>query len=885
VKRRCAIAVAAVVAAISGALAAPIALPIYIEDNHAGSFYWLAEHLDLDEPVTLLHFDAHSDASGVFDSDIVRRQLRRVTSRAQRRERLKRWRKNGTVQCFDWIEPLMPAPIAEVIWVPRDALSADDNNTLAAEAGHLIDGHLEAAPRADGQLRTRYRVMGLEQLRNEFVDGKPLVATIDLDYFAGMPAAEREAAFERVWSFLVQRRNLRAITVAISRPYLNSDEEADALLQLALRASLSLPTARVHFEPFATVGNDRSRRAQELRAQKLEVPAYDMARSSPPLRALLLAEGARIGVGFEPDRWKSLLAEWQSEAPAVRLSIKDRQPSTDNVWRVAVDADAQINLLTEPWYVQPEHVTWIVHQPTEMRCNLTAARGDEPGFAEGAPPRPRYREITLADTGTSLSLDQLRGFFDRRTGCGAVRVQARATFGSSLRETPVIEVRRSKGTGFRAALLEQFGLPYLFGSGELRDVANTGPETGWGADCANFLIYALRRQGGRVPWSNPKQLRSHLQLIADHVPLHAGAIVAAEDIENGLFIHLASHVAAMIEDRPPLGIIDAGDLMAHQLEGAPELIELGELLRHGGRTNFDVLRLPAGDHRADILVGGDVMLGRTIGMRIAEGGDPFFGIRELLRRPGFKIANLECVVSDKGEPTAGKRYHLRAPRGAAARLADAGFSAVGLANNHANDFGPAALVDSIQRLRAASITVIGAGRSAKQAYRPHVFTTAAGRKVATLAIDETSAQTEQRTVVVATASHRAALKRAIAAAREEADVVLALVHWGEENTTSVTERQRELARWLIDAGVDAIAGAHPHVIQPLDHYRGRPIAYSLGNLVFDGAPTVGAWNMGNLLEIDVTSARFPKARTISIQLDERGFPHLVPPRTRVAGSP
>jgi hypothetical protein len=136
-----------------------------------------------------------------------------------------------------------------------------------------------------------------------------------------------------------------------------------------------------------------------------------------------------------------------------------------------------------------------------MRCNLTATRVDEPGFAGGAPPRPRDRQIALADSGTSLPLEQLREFFDARTGWGAVRVQARATFGSSVRETPVMQVRRSKGTGFRAALLEQFGLPYLFGSGELRDGANTGPETGWGADCANFLIYALRRQGDRVPWS------------------------------------------------------------------------------------------------------------------------------------------------------------------------------------------------------------------------------------------------------------------------------------------------------------------------------------------------------------------------------------------------
>ena len=62
------------------ALGAPNTLPIYIEDNHAGTFYWLAQHVDLDERCTLVHFDAHSDASGIFDSDKIRDALRNVTS-------------------------------------------------------------------------------------------------------------------------------------------------------------------------------------------------------------------------------------------------------------------------------------------------------------------------------------------------------------------------------------------------------------------------------------------------------------------------------------------------------------------------------------------------------------------------------------------------------------------------------------------------------------------------------------------------------------------------------------------------------------------------------------------------------------------------------------
>ncbi|HEX8679436.1 MAG TPA: CapA family protein, partial [Chthoniobacterales bacterium] len=89
----------------------------------------------------------------------------------------------------------------------------------------------------------------------------------------------------------------------------------------------------------------------------------------------------------------------------------------------------------------------------------------------------------------------------------------------------------------------------------------------------------------------------------------------------------------------------------------------------------------------------------------------------------------------------------------------------------------------------------------------------------------------------------------------------------------VTDRQRELARWLIDHGVDVVVGSHPHCIQPLDFYHGRPVVYSLGNLVFDGAPTLPSWNRGHLLEISVAESRSPSLRLVPVKLDRRGFPH------------
>jgi hypothetical protein len=220
-------------------------LPIYIEDNHAGTFYWLDQTIDLDQPCTLILFDAHNDASGIFDSDKIREELRNVASMEVRQRLLDRWRSEGAVQRFNWIEPLIPAPIAKVIWVPTEKLTPAEIRERTQEATALLDGHLEAAPRKCGSLRRSYVVSDFEYLEKHLALSEPLIVTIDLDYFAGLSPAEQQSKFGRIWWFVIERPNVRAITFAISRPYLTSDDEAQRLLKLALTSALSVPTAQI----------------------------------------------------------------------------------------------------------------------------------------------------------------------------------------------------------------------------------------------------------------------------------------------------------------------------------------------------------------------------------------------------------------------------------------------------------------------------------------------------------------------------------------------------------------------------------------------------------------------------------------------------------------
>jgi hypothetical protein len=860
---------AALLVAASSASARPNVLPIYIEDNHAGTFYWLAQNVDLDQACTLVLFDAHSDASGIFDSDKIRDALRNVASRQARQTLLDRWRREGTVQCFNWIEPLMPAPISKVIWVPAEKLSESEVRQRGQEATALLDGHLEAAPRKSGSLRESYVVSDFESLGKHLDPNQPLVVTIDLDYCARLPAAEQEIAFARVWNFVIARPKLRAITFAVSRPYLKSDDDAQRLLKLALTSALSLPTAQIEFEPFLIVANDHSNLAKKLMAKGEKLPGFDVAQAPQELRARILSESNRISVRHDAARWQQLLRIWSDEAPQLHLEIKDRQPSTDNVWRIPAQEPAEIELVSAPWTTKPENVQWFAQTPKYWRCNVTDLSIDQVGFVANAAPRPAWNEIVIDHHDSVLPMTRIDNFFDRQLHCGSLRLRARAVVDGKIRETPVLELRRFVGTYFRAAISEQFGLPYLFGSGELSEDSDTGPETNLGADCANFVVYALRRQGHRVPWSDPKRLRDHLHLIARSTTPGTRKF-SADDLQRGIIVHLDTHVAALMEDRQPVGLLDENDRVAHQLAGAPEMVTLGELLRQRRRNRFDLFRVPPPKTVATLVIGGDVMLGRTCAAKIENGVNPFAGIAAVLRGASFAAANLECTISNIGDSA--QRYAFRAPARSAQLLRRAGFHAMGLANNHALDFGSAALQECVERLSREKIEPIGIATPTGNAYAPGFFSVAGGKKIALLAIDDIGLPAAGSQI--AAASDRDRLSDAIASARLRANLVVCLVHWGIENSENTTDEQRELARWLVDHGVDLVVGSHPHCVQPLDFYHGRPIAYSLGNLVFDGAPSITSWNRGALLEIDLNeNAKVSSASLIPLML-EAGLPRV-----------
>ncbi|NLO27005.1 MAG: CapA family protein [Actinobacteria bacterium] len=280
-----------------------------------------------------------------------------------------------------------------------------------------------------------------------------------------------------------------------------------------------------------------------------------------------------------------------------------------------------------------------------------------------------------------------------------------------------------------------------------------------------------------------------------------------------------------------------------------------------------------------VAAGGDVLADRKVGVFMDENGGEavFTHVRPLLETAHLTFVNLEGPLSDKGTRAAWKEYTFRGRPAMIDGLVSAGIDVVSLANNHSNDYGTAALLDTIARLDEAGVHHAGAGADAAAASAPAILLTPAGT-VAVLAFTDIIpggfAAGSDTPGVNATTPNRKKLLADIAAADKRADYVIVSFHWGTEYESRANREQRRLAHQVIDAGADLVIGHHPHVIQGLELYRDRLIAYSLGDFVWDHYSV----ETGETFVLQVTAPRAgpPSAMMAPVYLDEStGVPEPV----------
>ena len=273
---------------------------------------------------------------------------------------------------------------------------------------------------------------------------------------------------------------------------------------------------------------------------------------------------------------------------------------------------------------------------------------------------------------------------------------------------------------------------------------------------------------------------------------------------------------------------------------------------------------------------GDIMLDDGPGRLIAAGGDPLAPLARELADADYTIGNLECPIATVGKPLDSKIFSFRADPRVVARLKGR-FDALALANNHSGDYGKAAFLETLDHLDRAGIRSFGGGRDLLAAHAP-LWIEKKGLRIAVLSYNEfkpRSFEAGPDWPGIAW-SEDSQVKSDIRAARAAgADLVIPFMHWGWEREPAPSERQRQLARLMIDAGADLIVGGHPHVTQGAEYYRGKLIVYSLGNFVFDGFDQP-AEKRGWLLRLTLARRGLVAWETVAADMDEDGTPHPVP---------
>ncbi len=247
-----------------------------------------------------------------------------------------------------------------------------------------------------------------------------------------------------------------------------------------------------------------------------------------------------------------------------------------------------------------------------------------------------------------------------------------------------------------------------------------------------------------------------------------------------------------------------------------------------------------------IAFAGDTILARTVNSLVHKYGfeRPLKDVKRELSTADLSLVNLECVLASQGTPCCiktGSVPYLRGRPEMVRVLSAAGVDLVTLANNHAGDYGPDGLKESLEILRQAGIEPLGAGNDVGKARAP-VYRRLGEVVVAFIGVHTDRGKSAakrnrggtnyiggkdlDRTVKLAA--------KQVKHARKYADLVFLVIHWGPNNRIRPVARNRTLAkRFVREADVDAVLGSSAHMLQGIEVIDGRPIIYDAGNLILD----------------------------------------------------
>lgn len=194
----------------------------------------------------------------------------------------------------------------------------------------------------------------------------------------------------------------------------------------------------------------------------------------------------------------------------------------------------------------------------------------------------------------------------------------------------------------------------------------------------------------------------------------------------------------------------------------------------------------------------------------------FYKVKDILAADDITVINMEGTLTDSTERE-DKEFAFKGKKEFSEILVSGSVEAANMANNHSHDYGEQSFTDTVEELESKGIKTFG--------YDDVTVIEAKGYKIGFFGIYELKDHLERKDQV----------KSCIQKLKEQgADVIAASFHWSNELVTIPDENQRELGHYAIDEGADLVVGHHPHVLQGIEEYKGKTIAYSLGNFCFGG---------------------------------------------------
>ena len=260
---------------------------------------------------------------------------------------------------------------------------------------------------------------------------------------------------------------------------------------------------------------------------------------------------------------------------------------------------------------------------------------------------------------------------------------------------------------------------------------------------------------------------------------------------------------------------------------------------------------------ASIAVTGDVMFARKMPNVLSLESSPFSGVSDVTSNVDLLLINFENAATTSGDALKGD-VPLKCDPSYVPLAKANNVTVAALANNHAIDYGITGMQDTLENLRNADITPMGAGNTEDEAHQA-VVKDVNGRKITILNYmdSENFAEYSYEAMPYANGSNPGYSAYDSEDAQKQigenndSDLIVAYLHFGNEYSNSPNENQVKIAHELIDYGADIVIGSHPHVTQGIEMYNGKPIFYSLGNFIFDQSNT--ATHSAYFVQIDLVN--------------------------------